>query len=1013
MSTRRSRLVYATVLVASVAVLAGGLTRYVTRPNSSTAVPAAPEPRPLAPSSSAVTLTVSLLANQAALGSHVAVVVEAVGPVTAVEFWDGGVRAGSVETDATKSGRRAEFTWTPMRPGAHLLVGRAVESPTTVSMSAPVSVGVFIGPDASSATVPFVVPAGPGVTIATIAAQAGVTTDKVTVAPDGSAFAVDKFAAVKAQNENLTPIESPVTPGASGSALAATTKGCSVTVRGPVGSGSELVIYEASGTGTGFHEVGKGGSLTVNDLGPGAHSFVAGPAGQPPTTPPVSVVLPPSCKQSWWTGDATLVDGIVTVPKPGPNLYIYLGVDTQPFVRIPAEPNTYLPGVTSHIDISGMLPAISGKKVRLEVWAAGNPSVKVANGSATVPDGKTIIDLIGESTATRVTTTVKQVDPKTDSIEFSWATRNTHADAIFWQILNRPISDNEETLAPAGLIATGIALAKAAPAGVLPGAVGGGTFSISPSVFLPKNTTQAVSFVLSPTLKLADFDLRTPAPVARSDVNPSLIVSDANPVLLGDRIWIRVVPIAKVQPLGASSPAISLAKPPPPNPPIANMNVVGSVLYPGRGGNDTLAGCIRVTKVPWTPQEVTNALVSSRGSIFNPPAGGISTPAGVGGIDTSPPGNDGVDRSGWLWVAPFYPTPGTYCPADFPPPPPDDGGGGCGLNPVCYGEKGFDAVAGGLNAAIKWTVETIGPIWDYVAKAYNGLIDLAAKVAGTLNPFCLQARAAAKVSGSATLDSAADECTKYATIASKAAIGAVLAAYGLPPSLPTTEQLKAIAAGRLEDLAVELMKDLGVPCDDLVVDADVAGPIGNQTGYDVPPEGVDICRAMVKKVMGAIKDKAKVAVQQQVGATTGMPSPSSAIAGFDMIIEPRQSYRGPTAGVSTTPVDPKVPKNAVCPIAINVQPTFAPADGLITFHEGGSTTTVGTDLFGNDLPQVTETFEPWWGTAVGIAPVVDIDAGHLVSAIITSPNGCLTPATTKVLDLVKPPLGRWSPGQSD
>ena len=1020
MSKRRSRLVYTTVLVASLAVFAGGLTQYVKRPNSSTAEPATPVQRRLAPSSSAVTLTVSLPANQAALGSHVPVVVEAVGPVTSVEFWDGGVRTGSVETDAAKSGRRAEFTWTPLRPGAHLLVGRAVESKTTVSMSAPVSVGVFVGPDATSATVPFVVPAGPGVTTATIAAQAGVTTDKVTTAPDGSAFAVDKVAVAKAQIDNVTPTEAPITPGGSGSALAVTAKGCAVTISGPAGSGSELVIYEASGSGTGFHEAGKGGSLTVNDLGPGAHSFVAGPAGKPPTTPPVSVVLPPSCKQSWWTGDATLVDGILTVPKPGPNLYIYLGVDTQPFVRVPAEPNTYLPSRTSHIDISDLLPTISGKKVRLEVWAAGNPSAKVAGGTATVPNGKTIIDLIGESTATRLTTTVQQIDPKTDSIEFSWATRNTHADAIFWQILNRPISDNEETLAPVGLIATGIAPAKAAPTGVLPGAVRGGTFSISPSVLLPKNTTEAVSFVLSSTLKLADFDLKAVVPAARPEVNPSLILTDVNPVLLGDRIWIRVVPIAKVQPLGASSPAISLAKPPPPNPPIANMNVLGSTLYPGRGGNDTLAGCIRVTKVPWTPKEAADTFPGIGGSIFGTPGGGIGTPAGVGGLATpgvvgtpSSSKGDGVDRSGWLWVAPFYPTPGTYCPADFPPPPADDGGGGgCGADPFCYAGKGFDAVAGGLNAAIKWAVETIGPIWDYVAKAYNGLIDLAAKVAGTFNPFCLQARAAAKVSGSATLDSAADECTKYATIASKAAIGAVLAAYGLPPSLPTTEQLKAIAEGRLEDLAVELMKDLGVPCDDLVVDADVAGPIGDQAGYDVPPEGVDICRAMAKKVMGAIKEKATVAVQQQVGATTGMPSPPSAIAGFDMIIEPRQSYRGPTAGVSTSPVDAKTPKNAVCPIAINVQPTFAPVNGLVTFHEGGSSSTVDTDLFGNEQT-VTETFEPWWGTAVGVARVVDIDAGHLVSATITSPTGCLTPATTKVFDLVKPPLGRWTPGQSD
>ena len=56
-------------------------------------------------------------------------------------------------------------------------------------------------------------------------------------------------------------------------------------------------------------------------------------------------------------------------------------------------------------------------------------------------------------------------------------------------------------------------------------------------------------------------------------------------------------------------------------------------------------------------------------------------------------------------------------------------------------------------------------------------------------------------------------------------------AFGLPPSLPTSAQVKALADGEVALLAVELMKQAGIPCDSLKADPAFAAELDE----GVPP----------------------------------------------------------------------------------------------------------------------------------------------------------------------------------
>ena len=122
-------------------------------------------------------------------------------------------------------------------------------------------------------------------------------------------------------------------------------------------AGSELVVYETAGSGPGFTEFGAVSSsspLVTSELTPGQHVFVAGTAGAPASSAPVAVTAGPECLSDLWTGEATLFDGLLTLEQPVPEVWMYVGIDGQPFTRVPAVGT--VPAITGSADLGQLMP---------------------------------------------------------------------------------------------------------------------------------------------------------------------------------------------------------------------------------------------------------------------------------------------------------------------------------------------------------------------------------------------------------------------------------------------------------------------------------------------------------------------------------------------------------------------------------------------------------------------------------------------------------------------------------
>lgn len=155
----------------------------------------------------------------------------------------------------------------------------------------------------------------------------------------------------------------------------------------------------------------------------------------------------------------------------------------------------------------------------------------------------------------------------------------------------------------------------------------------------------------------------------------------------------------------------------------------------------------------------------------------------------------------------------------------------------------------------------------------------------TFNPIC----GALKIAQEAAGGGAGDACIAVGKVVAKAAIVVVLAAYRLPPSLPTSGELAAIASGNLAVLAVGLLKQLGVPCDDLRLDDGESAAVikaGGAAGVDVPNVGgsVDACLVTATLVLNEVKGEAKKLVQQTVASNTGWPAHD--VPGLEYLPEP-------------------------------------------------------------------------------------------------------------------------------
>jgi hypothetical protein len=130
---------------------------------------------------------------------------------------------------------------------------------------------------------------------------------------------------------------------------------------------------------------------------------------------------------------------------------------------------------------------------------------------------------------------------------------------------------------------------------------------------------------------------------------------------------------------------------------------------------------------------------------------------------------------------------------------------------------------------------------------------------------------------SAASSSAGDACDSVGKIVARAAVSAVLSSFGLPPALPTSSQLKAIASGDLASIGETLLDELGVPCDSLTLDPSESAAVtqlGSSAGVPVPTDSdgqVDACRVAIEAAINVVKGGVEQQVSDEAAESTGLP----------------------------------------------------------------------------------------------------------------------------------------------
>jgi hypothetical protein len=268
-------------------------------------------------------------------------------------------------------------------------------------------------------------------------------------------------------------------------------------------------------------------------------------------------------------------------------------------------------------------------------------------------------------------------------------------------------------------------------------------------------------------------------------------------------------------------------------------------------------------------------------------------------------------------------------------------------------------------------------------------------------------------------------------VVAKAAIAVVLAAYGLPPSLPTSGDLAAIASGNLAVLAVELLKQLGVPCDDLTLDGGESAAVikaGDAAGVDVPNVGgsVDACLVTATLVLNKVKGEAKKLVQQTVASNTGWPAYD--VPGLEYIPEPNGHLQPTRVHVYAVPKQPVTLKDLFtrppCVIGTGVTTKSGlPApflDGSTALHPVPTAPAVTGPLAGvaasvdavaqaSGIVPPANAWEASFFLSTPSSPNLDVDSvyqGLTLKATVSSGSGCL-PTSPVVSDSYGPPRGRY------
>ena len=654
------------------------------------------------------------------------------------------------------------------------------------------------------------------------------------------------------------------------------TRVCNIeaTFTGTDSSKDKVVLAYSSGSRPTPREIGAsylgGGSTVLAPLPAGSGQVYVRFKGH--QSPPLPVQTSVDCVGTW-EGDLTLVDGVLTLPQKGGSVFLYLTEldHDKHAIRVPAlaQQTMVIPGTTA--DITPYLPKIpTGKHFRIEAWRP-----PVGNGEATMIASATLTlfdfnyydaaSMLGAPNALTLEVrvgngwkTARLDDDEPHPLDFRWHSDDPTVSGVLWQVLRVPLSAGNTAADPIGLLASGGGVGK----------YGKGEFTLPAEALDPAQKATGDDKLTVTWVSKPD-PVSNPSPTSPPSLSKALspqepdapvadVVQQADSITpwLGQRVFVRVIGLVGYgSSWGLSGIASNLVDYDPPQSGLEDrpdFELTKATVEPPTRANLDLASCIRITKLPYDA------------------AGNVTVPQPAGY-----PLEIGAMRA-------FYPSPGMYCPGDF------------------------DYAGCDISCQLGQFADLAAEAWDFIAAAYNGLIDSAAELMATLNPVCLAA-------GAADAEGVQSACEKITKVVAHVAIEVALAAFGLPPSLPTSQQVVAIAQGNLEDAALAALKYAGVPCDDLTLDpaeASVANAAADKAGVDLPQPGegqeFGACQILIHVVMQKLKDGVKEAVTASALTTSGLPS-FPHVVGFEAIPEPTGRQGPAVLTVFAKPIASTVP----------------------------------------------------------------------------------------------------------
>lgn len=513
--------------------------------------------------------------------------------------------------------------------------------------------------------------------------------------------------------------------------------------------------------------------------------------------PFTEVTAPEHCSERLWTGDVRITDGRLVTAHPADRAYVYLAVDGGPWRRVPSGDGTFaVRDDEGAFDLRKLLPPLAGSTLDVHAWGRdGGRLVNLGRGrlslAGVTPDrggsdmgmmaaatgapasdldwivqraGKTTPEIPGppadilarEGTLSfqkgTLMTTAMFAGAGRRKLEFRWSSASGAATHAVWQVSSLPPPASPQLAFP-GLLAYQVV---GAPGGEFTIDVDDVVKGVGPKQSIP---VESVSFgdVVPPEVVEVPQAVPSAAPTSAphkklppKSKQPLHLLPVLNKKASPSALYVRVVPMAGSQPI----------------PTVTNLVVFGigdappPMLLPTQPGG-TEAPKIASTSVTFIPPHQPNGSFHRCVRVVENPHAPTNTVTVAGVKITGKPA----------------PVGGTLC-ADYVEP-----------------EK-------------EW--------WDYVVDAVEFVADTWTEIATFVNQlkadvisFMADLGCSQALDATGAVDDPKSACSKMIT----SAVDTYLAANGIPPTLPTTEDVTVALKG---DLAAFAAGQAGEYCPDLV-----------------------------------------------------------------------------------------------------------------------------------------------------------------------------------------------------